>query len=343
MQKFCVIGDKANAFFSSSLIITNLNKAAQKLGLFDENAPKIVYSTVGSDYGHQNVAAIICLYELPFPLPILHNLGNRPVIGSGLDNMFFAAEGGYPCHLCYYAPLGVDSTIFTPQKKTHNKFRFLSFAESNSRCGLHLLLDAFGDEFRGMRDVELYIKDRLATPTWKTYVKEKASEYNIVVIHDTENTQDFEQIKKIYGDSDVHVFLNQSSTWALSCCESMAMGLPLIAMNYSGPANYLRDNFNGYAVKYALEEVDDLKINSLIKIGLRNFLFPTASYLHPPYWAAPEHDDLRKSLEGATTKCFDMDRWGQNAQLTAAQFTWERSVVQLSQILDQVDINKKIC
>ncbi len=344
LPKFRVLGDSsANPFFSSSVIVNGLNNGARKIGLFDENGIKIVYSTTANDYGHQDAAIIDCLYEFSFPMPILQNLNGRPCIGNCIDNMFFAKTGGYPSNLIGYVPLGVDTEVFTPQKRTGNKdvFRFLSFAESNTRCGLDTLIQAFGELFSGRKDVELYIKDRNPTPIFVEYVQKQAEHYNIIIIHNTENTQDHDTLRKIYSDADAHVFVNNSSTWALTCVESMACGLPLIAMNYSGPNNYLRDNFNGLEVDYDLEPVTDALIQSLIAKGMKNFIFSNNSHITMPFWAKPKIESLKQQL----FSIFKADKnqlsfLGNNAILTANQFTWSRAATLLSYQLLATEWNK---
>jgi len=332
-----VIDDTADGSFSSSIIVRSLNEALKNIGLYDEKGESVVsYSTIGSDCGRKDVKAIICLYELAFPEPVLKNLGGRPVIGSGLDNMHFAIRGGYPASLCHSLPLGVDSKFFQskgpPQK---NPKRVICVAESNTRCGLHHVIEAFGKAFCGRKDVELYIKDRFATERCQSYLKYLANLHGVEnFIHDTANTVNREQMRLLYESATINIFLNNSSTWALSCVEGMSMGLPLIAMNHSGPGNYIRNGENGFTVEWTDEAVDNKLISSLINTyGYRNFLFDESQYFKQPFWASPNVKDAAESLHFLIESDKEVECLSSGAIATARQFTWERSAAQLATIV----------
>jgi len=331
MYKFCVKGDiSANSFFSSSIIINNLNEGAKKAGLYDENGKTVVYSTTCNDYGHKT-DAFICVYETVLPFPVIQMANGRPIIGCSLDNLFFITDS-YPYDKVGYFPLGVDTEIFKPvPRSASEKFRFLHFSESNARTGAEVVLHAFCTLFKGDPTVELYLKDRMATDEFKNYVKAVASTYKANVIHDTDNTQSFDHVKTIYSNSDVAISISRSSTWNMPALEAMAMGKPLIGIKYCGMDEFLRHEFNGIAVEHNIQVITQEHLNFLNSIGCRNHMFPLNSYTRPAYWAETGNKDLMNAMYRMRHAEKDwLDYLSKNAVTTAKQFTWEKSAVLLS-------------
>lgn len=342
MLKFCVKGDSsADPFYSSSLIIDGLNEGAKKAGIYDEKGKTVVYSTTCNDYGH-HADALLCVYETVFPIPILQQANGRPIIGCSLDNLFFITDA-YPSSLAGYSILGVDTNKFKPIKRTGNreKFRFLCLAESNARSGIEILLRAFAQTFSDRPGVELYLKDRGATDNFKTVVAEFAKVNHVNIIHDCENTQSFDAVKKLYSESDCHVFVSRVTTWGMSLLESMSMGLPIISVPYAGPAEYLRDGFNGLAVKYEIEEIRQEHLDNLTAFGFRNHMFPLSTYPKKPYWAKPNIESLMEAMSWMFSLTKEqLNYMSRNAIITANQFTWEKAAVNLSYQLSLLDSNK---
>lgn len=338
LPKFKVLGDSsANPFFSSSIIVNNLNKGAQKIGLFDENGKTIVYSTTANQMGH-NADAILCVYETVFPMPVLQNALGKPLIGCSLHNLFFITDV-YPENLSAYCHLGVDSELFKPKQRNYHKekIRFLIFSESNARNGLDSAIYAFGMAFKGRTDVELYIKDRGATDVFKAFVERIKHEYRVLITHDTENTQDFEQIKQIYQDSDFQINVSRSSTWNMPALEGMSMGLPLIGINYTGMSEYLKNGFNGFEVPFELMQINQETLDILAGLGCRNHMFPLSSYVKPPYWAQVHISQLIPTLvKAANMSMQNLSDMARNARTTAQQFTWEKAAVSLSMALHKI-------
>lgn len=337
LPKFHVLGDSgANNFFSSSIIVNNLNRAAKELDLFDENGLKVIYSTTADQMGH-NADAILCVYETAFPVPIIRNAGGKPLIGSSLHNLFFITDGGYPSDLAGFCHLGVDSKLFSPKPKTHDKFRFLCFAESNARSGIDKLVKAYCNSFGGNFGVELYLKDRGATVEFQNWVKNEAARNKATIIHDVENTQNFEDIKKIYSDSDVMVFISRSTTWGMTILEAFAMGIPVITTAYAGPREVTAHGFNSWLVDYHVEPITNDQLNYLASIGCRNHMFPPEMSLTTPYWGkvgvACLMETMYDAYEMPKNKLAQM---GKNARITAQNFSWEKGAASLSAVLREV-------
>lgn len=333
LPKFKVVGDRgANQFYSSSIIINNLNKGAKEVGLYDENGKIVVYDTTANQHGY-NADAILCVYETSLPTPILRNAGGKPIIGCSLHNLFFITDI-YPSDLAAVCHLGVDSELFKPLPRViKDKFRFLHLAESNARSGLDVVLKVFCEAFPSSSNVELYIKDRGATETFKQYVKSVS--YGSNVIHDIENTESFEGVQKLYSESDVMVFVSRSTTWGMSILESLSMGLPVITTNYAGPREYVVENFNGWTVKHNVVNINQEKLNKLVKMGFRNHMFPIENHLFPPYWAEPDPTHLKEIMLRAVDAP-EYPYLSKNARIAAENFTWAKAATSLSLALKKV-------
>lgn len=341
MLKFCVKGDnKANPAFSSSVIVRNLNDAAKNVGLYDEKGKIVVYSTVANSMGY-NADLVVCVYETALAHPILQLANGRQLAGVSLHNLFFLNDA-YPSNLCSFFRLGVDSEEFKPQKRIKDgKFRFLHFSESNARSGIDIVIAAFCKEFKNNHNVELYLKDRGATDRFKQFVSEKAVEYNVCIVHDTENTQSLQGIKDIYSKADVQVNVSRSSTFNLPCLEGMSMGLPLLGNLYSGMREFLAHEFNGFAADYRIDFIEQEKLDYLESIGCRNHMFPLGQYPVHPYWASTYIDDLEDRMRSFVDMPKDiLNYMSNNAIATAKQFTWEKSAIELSYLLDLIEKNK---
>jgi glycosyltransferase involved in cell wall biosynthesis len=338
LPKFIVKGDSsANKAYSSSIIIDNLNKGAKEAGLFDENGAVVVYSTTANDYGIK-CDAILCVYETFFPSIVLQNASNRPLIGCSLDNLFFTRP--YPEQLTAYCQLGVDCNVFKPipDLRPKDKIRFLAMSESNARSGLDCVIEAFGRVFTGRTDVELYIKDRGATERFKQYIRNRADFWKVSIIHDTENTENSQSVTNLYNTAHYMVFCSRSTTWGMPHTESMACGVPIISTAYSGPREFLSDNFNGFLIKHNLIKIEDNQLEYLARNGFRNHMFHPSTHHISPIWGEPVLEDLVEVLSKAykiskTSYWHIMSDW---ARQTALNFTWERAACTLSLALKKV-------
>lgn len=343
MLKFCVKGDdSANPFYSSSIIINKLNEGAKQAGLYDENGKTVVYSTTCNSFRGRRADAFLCVYETTLPYPILQIACGQPILGCSLDNLFFINDS-YPANLCGFSPLGVDTELFKPQKKIGNKevFRFLAFCESNARSGLDDVLKAFGTVFRGSVGVELYIKDRGATDTFKEYVKKTANSYQVNVIHDTENTQNFDDVIKLYAASDCMVFCSHSTTWGMTLLEAMSCGLPCISTAYAGPREFLSHRFNSLIARHDVVPITQENLNYLAYIGCRNHMFPLDSYPISPYWSQVNQFSLQEcmmQMRHLTKK--QLCDLGDGAIMTARHYTWQRAAMNLSCSLEALENNR---
>lgn len=326
----------ARPFCSTRIIVDSLNNAAKKIGLYSDEY-RISYDCLGQRW--ENPHAVMVAYELAFPKPVLNNLNGLPILGLSKENAWLAVEGGYERDKVDYVSLGVDKNIWTPQRKKYNKnkFVFVCMCESTVRSNLDLVISAFALAFSGQKGVELYIKDREPTETFKSYVKEKAAFFDIQITHDIRHTTDHAEEKKIFAGADAAICLNAAHTWALTRVQAMSCGLPLITVRYSGASDYLNPEFNGLAVNFALEEVTNAILTEATNIGLKNFLFPITieNYAVQPFWAVADVNDAAECMQRLIDDVALRDKLGSNASCIGDWFSWERAAINTSGVLER--------
>jgi glycosyltransferase involved in cell wall biosynthesis len=338
-MKFRIVGDlKSNPFHSSRIIIDSVNHAAKKLGLYDEGGLTVVYDCLCNHHGYK-ADAFWCAYELPIPNIIHQNAADKLLIGLSKENAWMFIEGGYSPELCNYVTLGCDTSIWNPPplKPNRDKFVIGCSIESTVRSDIPIIIQAFGELFKGSRDIILHIKDRNATARFESYVKEKALEYDVIIRHDNEHIEDFEKEKELYYSWDVHAYLNRSGTFCLTVLQGMACGIPTVSVRYSGPSDYLSHRINGMAVEYDLEYVTPAKLYELEQIGMRNFLFPPnpENYSNQPYWASFRLQSLKDIFSELYQDKDLRERLSINGVRTGQWFSWERTAINMSHVLSE--------
>lgn len=337
MNEFIVKGDPSNPKgFSSEIIITALNEGAKKLGLYSESGDIVTYDTCGKNHGF-NAKAIICCYEYSIPRFVRHNIGDTPVIGVSRDNMAYLLEGGLPKSQVSYIDLGVDSDSFKIVKKNRylDKFVCLSLNESLCRSGLEILIDGFGMAFSGDSEALLILKDRNARPEFKQYVEEKAKFYKINIEYINNHIDTIDGILDLYSSCDVHYYLSRSTTWGMTVLQSISCGVPTASPMYSGPRQYISDKMTGIGIEFDLEPITQELLQSLEKIGMRNYFFPItqSNYDSQPYWCKPKVESVAKSLIELKNSQELRNRVSFCGRKIAEELTWERSALNLSYVL----------
>lgn len=147
-------------------------------------------------------------------------------------------------------------------------FKFLSIFKWEDRKGWRTLLGAYAREFTADDNVALYILTHPAggfTPHGKRghYYDEAASFINSMglpaghrlprIYFLREDIAD-RSMPALYKAADAFVLPTRGEGWGLPQVEAMAMGLPVITTNWSGPTEYLSEE-NGYPLR--VDELDE--------------------------------------------------------------------------------------
>lgn len=177
--------------------------------------------------------------------------------------------------------LGVDEKIFKP-KKIKKKNQIFFVAEKEYIYGYDLAEKA-------MNLIPINIRPTLKIVSWKKNNSERLTD---------------EELVNIYNESLVTLSLSRFDTFGLVPLESMACGVPVIALNVAGYRETIKDNVTGFLTDFDPQEVADkiiYIINNLDK-------------------GKQMGDSGRKWIE--------------------AKWTWDKQVQHLEQILKEY-INKK--
>jgi hypothetical protein len=339
MNLLRVVGDPNNTpSCSSEIIISNLNRGLQELGWYDDKGLSVVYDCLAQHHGY-DTSHIICPYETNIPAFVAQNAAGAKLIGVSHQNQTFFVNGGYPKEKTASFLLGVDAKLWspTPNRPHRHTFVFGMCCDSNTRAAYLELITAFGEAFAGHREVELYIKDRWATPEFKTLVTTLAQRYDVIIQHDDEHVTDKAKEVQIYDNLDCHVFLNRTSTFALTVAQGMAMQKPTIVMNYSGPRDYCHE-LNSCPCQYKLVSIEAADIQALEACGLRNYLITDASAFSglPPQWAQTRIDWVKECLLKVYEDKSYRDNIAYNARVTAEGMTWRRAAMNLALIANEL-------
>lgn len=175
------------------------------------------------------------------------------VLGEPVDTEFFDPASHAPLPLS-----GGPSGDGGPAAEAA-PFRFLSIFKWEERKGWDVLLSAFLAEFSREERVELVLKTRAfhSSADFETLIDDFATERGLpdralwprLRILDEELP--LAQLPALYRAADAFVLPSRGEGWGRPHVEAMAMGLPVIATNWSGPTAYLSEAV-GYPLRYSL-------------------------------------------------------------------------------------------
>jgi len=215
-------------------------------------------------------------------------------------------------------PLGVDIDYFNPGItgfRPTNRYTFLSVFEWGERKAPEVLLRAFAEEFKGAEDVVLLLAVYNRDPTIDVQ-REVArlglpASAPIVLMVNPEFT-DY-QMGSLYRSADCFVLPSRGEGWGMPVLEAMACGLPAIATNWSGPADFLHDGI-GYP----------LAVSAMVKAEAR------CPYYAGLEWAEPDFEHLRFLLREvfdhpAEARCKGLAA----AEVVAANYTWDAAAAKV--------------
>ncbi len=178
-------------------------------------------------------------------------------------------------------PLGVDIDYYHPGItgfRPSSRYIFLSVFEWGERKGAELLLRAFAEEFKESEQALLLLSVYNRDPS--VDVQAEVDKLNLpssppIVVMTNAEFADY-QMGALYRSADCFVLPTRGEGWGMPVLEAMACGLPTIATNWSGPADFLHDGV-GYP----------LQVKSLVPAKAR------CPYYEGFRWAEPDLEHLR--------------------------------------------------
>lgn len=223
-------------------------------------------------------------------------------------------------------PLGVNPAYFNPGIRgfrIRGPFTFLSMFEWGERKAPAILLKAFNDEFGANEDAVLICKtyNRHAAINIRNQVKTYGlKEAGGRIIFSINEVVPGYQIGSIYRSVDCFVLPTRGEGWGLPIMEAMACGLPVIATNWSGPADFMSKD-----TAYLLD-VEKLKPAEAMCPYYRGF-----------NWAEPSYGHLRSLMRHVYENRDEARMIGLRAsQEVLSEWTWAQSVKRMITRLDEV-------
>jgi GT2 family glycosyltransferase len=211
-------------------------------------------------------------------------------------------------------PLGVDTGYLNPGItgfRPSDRFTFLSVFEWGERKAPEILLQAFAEEFKEAEDVVLLLAVYNRDPT--VDVRREVARLDLppsapIVLMVNPEFADY-QMGSLYRSADCFVLSSRGEGWGMPVLEAMACGLPAIATNWSGPADFLTAE-----VGYPLE------VASMVDAEAR------CPYYDGFQWAQPDADHLRFLLRQVFDHPEDARAKGKAAAAEVARsYTWQHA------------------
>mmetsp|Transcript_36077 Transcript_36077/g.120748 ORF Transcript_36077/g.120748 Transcript_36077/m.120748 type:complete len:326 (-) Transcript_36077:47-1024(-) len=157
------------------------------------------------------------------------------------------------------SPAPADPTPLLAGPTPPPPFRFLSVFKWEARKGWDALLAAYFSEFGADEPVELVVKTRpsYSSGDFETLVEDFAAERGLPPRRDRPAVRllgtemPLRRLPSLYAAADAFVLPSRGEGWGRPHAEAMAMGLPVIATNWSGPTAFLSGE-TGYPLACSL-------------------------------------------------------------------------------------------
>ena len=235
-------------------------------------------------------------------------------VPSAFNVQTFTKAGVHPGKL-RVVPGAIDLARYNPRcvplRVTGARgFNFLSVFDWTLRKGWDTLLQAYVEEFRADEDVALILKTHSSLGCTGEQLMEFMTAYIAdalgrdlnripdIILQDT-NVPDA-QMPNLYRAADCYVMPSRGEGWGRPYMEAMAMGLPVIAVGWSGQTAFL-NAANSLVLDYTLQEV------------------PSEAWRETPTyeghkWAEPSRPHLRQLLRRSFEDRQEGRRLGQAAR-----------------------------
>jgi glycosyltransferase involved in cell wall biosynthesis len=208
---------------------------------------------------------------------------------------------------------GVDHSQFPYQDRPWRQtFTFGSFGDFSARKGIDVLIRAFQDEFRPGEHVRLILKSNVKPPAY-VITDPRVTIYSAFL--------DPPGLVKFLQGLDAFVLPSRGEGFGLCALEAMSTGLPVIATNWSGPAEYMDRDYS-FPLKYRLVDAGGTESKSVRHFG---------------QWAEPDYEHLRFLLRRLYDNPAEAAQKGRNAAKRVREYwTWDRVAAELIQNLDEL-------
>lgn len=197
--------------------------------------------------------------------------------------------------------LGIDPELFPYKKRELDKqdFVFGIMGTLTYRKGVDILMEAFRIAFGDNENVRLYIKTRdINGKAFNYYLnKEQIKGNDPQIVLNTSVMSPDQLVKDFFHKIDCFVFPTRGEGFGLPPLEAMATGLPVIATNWSGPAEYMRHN-HSYPLSCNMVPVpyDEGLDGNGRKINKDFRGYPPEIYNPKMHWAEVDPEELAEKM-----------------------------------------------
>ncbi len=214
-------------------------------------------------------------------------------------------------------PLGVDIDYYNPEImgfRPSSRYTFLSVFEWGERKAPEVLLRAFTEEFKESDDVLLLLSVFNRDP--QVDVEREISRLDLprsapVVVLTNPRFATY-QMGSLYRSADCFVLPTRGEGWGMPVMEAMASGLPAIATDWSGIADFLHEGV-GYPLRW-----------SAVPAKAR------CPYYEGFDWAEPDLDHLRALMRHVYEHPEEAQAKGTAAAAeVAAKYTWDHAAARV--------------
>jgi glycosyltransferase involved in cell wall biosynthesis len=218
-----------------------------------------------------------------------------------------------PVHILHH---GVDASLFPYlERPERDWFTFGTFGDLTVRKGIDVLVRAFTREFAPHEPVRLLIKRSSAS---RELPGLDAPDPRIEV---RSEFLDRPGLLAFLSELDAFVLPSRGEGFGLCGLEAMATGLPTVATNWGGPAEYL-DPADSLPLNYRLQEA-----NGAWALGTRFF----------GHWAEPDEQHLRMLLRWLFDHPRQAAELGRaSARRVHADFSWNRAASELVAVFNRL-------
>lgn len=248
-----------------------------------------------------------------------------------------AIAGGIAPGRVRVIPLGVDTSVFTPEGPRHHltersKSTLLFVGAAIYRKGIDIALRAFLEAFGEHDDVQLVVKDHTRDLFYQGIGRREeilaaAARRDAPAISYIDEYLPESELAALYRGSDALVMPSRAEGWALPVLEAMACGTPAVVPDFG--------SFLTYCTNDAAMLVPARRIR--LPAG-RSFVVNTLGFQERVEWVDfCETDDsaLARALrELVETSVPEREQRARAARATAERYTWEKSA---AAIVDAVD------
>lgn len=220
----------------------------------------------------------------------------------------------------HVVPLGVDPSLFYPgsvERDTSKTFTFLNIGKWEVRKGHDVLADIYNMAFRKDDKVRLQVlaplwASQAERRDWVEYYKNTDMGSTIEFL---ERQPTHADIARIMREADAGVFPARAEGWNLELLEMMAVGKPVIALDYGAHRQYC-DIDNCYLIG-----VDELEL-----------AYDGKWFYGQGSWAAIG-DIQKKDMADAMRFVYENWKFNDAGVATGKQFSWANAAKKLAEIL----------